>query len=105
MRSRVLSPEEIQEALLLKTQGYSKRALARKYNVGGTTIWENVFSTGKRERRHDTDPLPSYSTLRCVIFAVTLMRRQDYTSGEVAHSLQIPLLEVNRVYSNYGHSL
>lgn len=51
-RQRVLSPEQIAEAKRLREHfGYTKRKLADYFEVGQTTIWENVFSTRRRTRR------------------------------------------------------
>ena len=98
---RVLEPYQLQEARELKERGYSKREIAKRYGVGGTTIWENVFATKQKEPQ--APQLPTYSKLKCVIFTVSLLRQQGYTSGVVAHSLQLPLIEVNRIYSKEGY--
>ncbi len=44
MKHRYLTQEEIEEAKRLRLEGMSKRMLARKYEVGSTTIWEHVFN-------------------------------------------------------------
>ena len=47
MRRR-LTAQQIEEAQQLrKKYGYSKRELARHFEVGSTTIWENIFKTRK----------------------------------------------------------
>lgn len=62
MRSRVLSQEQIKEAIRLKNGGKSKRELAIYFGVGQTTIWDNVFSRKPRKKRvlyikNDTRPM------------------------------------------------
>jgi hypothetical protein len=52
MNHRVLTQEQIDEAKRLKeVKGFSKRKLAATFEVGPTTIYENVFTTKKRDRR------------------------------------------------------
>lgn len=50
MKPHILTKEQIDHARTLKEKGYSKREIARLFNVGETTIWENVFATKKRIR-------------------------------------------------------
>lgn len=51
-RRAVLTAEDIQFAKQLRKEGKSNREIARHFEVGKTTIWENVFSTKKRERTY-----------------------------------------------------
>lgn len=51
MRTRVLSYEQIKEAKRLRNSGKSKRELAIYFNVGQTTIWDNVFNKKPRKKR------------------------------------------------------
>jgi hypothetical protein len=51
MRSRVLSFDQIREAKRLRKSGKSKRELALYFNVGQTTIWDNVFNSKPRKKR------------------------------------------------------
>lgn len=49
---RRLTAEQIEEAIKLrKKYGYSKRELARHFEVGSTTIWENIFSKNRRIKK------------------------------------------------------
>lgn len=50
MKPHILTQQQIDYAKLLKSQGKSKRELAKIFNVGETTIWENVFATKERIR-------------------------------------------------------
>ncbi len=43
MNHRVLTQEQIDEAKSLKEKGYTNRQLARYFEVGKTTIWENIL--------------------------------------------------------------
>lgn len=46
---RVLTPEQIAEAKQLRKEfGYTKRSLAKYYNVSETAVWQNVYANGKR---------------------------------------------------------
>lgn len=65
---KILSPEQIEEAKQLRKQGKTKRQLALIYEVGETTIWENVFSNRKRVRiyRYNNKPkTPKEFCTRC----------------------------------------
>lgn len=51
-KHKYLTKEQIQEAKQLKEQGLSKRKLAEVFEVGSTTIWENIFCDNyKRPKR------------------------------------------------------
>lgn len=43
MKRPILTQQQINHAKKLKQQGKTKRELAVIFNVGATTIWENVF--------------------------------------------------------------
>jgi hypothetical protein len=47
MKTPILSKEQIEEAKFLREQGKTKRDLAIIFNVGPTTIWENVYAKEK----------------------------------------------------------
>ena len=49
-RQRALTDEQITLARELKNNGKSNREIAKIFEVGKTTIWENVYSTTKRTR-------------------------------------------------------
>jgi Helix-turn-helix domain of resolvase len=47
---RALTPQQIEYAKELHKKGYTKKQLAILFEVGQTTIWENVYSQRRRIR-------------------------------------------------------
>lgn len=107
MRVRLLTPEEIAEAKLLKQRGYSKRQLAHKFEVGEMTIWENVYSERDKEnekrRSRFTSKIPAYTyrKIPIVIRAVCVMKKYCENSQQVAKELDMPLKEVNYIWAKH----
>lgn len=100
--SRVLSPEQLEEAKQLRLQGFTKRQLAKKYGVGQTTIWDNVFYyKGKRVKKLAPRPIEKPKILRykIVVYAIQLKKQQGFNSGQIANEFSLPLSEVNYIYS------
>lgn len=106
MSHRVLTPEEIEEAKKLKEQeAYSKRKLARRFEVGETTIWENIYRKGTPPKRKRIKKEHfSYRKLKIVIYAIKYLRSKELNSKEVAQELEIPHLDVNFIYSHHPTS-
>lgn len=65
MKRPILTQQQIDHAKKLKEQGKTKRELASIFNVGATTIWENVF----RQKVY----YPSYQP-RCLECEIVLTR-------------------------------
>lgn len=71
MTKKLLSNEQIEEAKSLRetdSRYWTKRRLSLKYEVGQTTIWENVFSNRKRVRiyTYNNQPkIPKEFCTRC----------------------------------------
>lgn len=102
MRARLLTQEQIQQARELREQGLSKRELAREFGVSSTTIWDNVFTdVPSWLRKQQQNRSMRYVRLRCAVFAVQLLRIQGAENTQlVAHSLQMPLEEVNHIWAS-----
>lgn len=100
-RKRLLSQEEINEAHKLRQEGWTKRQLAQKFEIGETTIWENIFIT-RRIQRGPVTSVETYSfkKLPSVVDIIIKMRNQDMTSMEISGILDIPLNEVNFIFSH-----
>lgn len=102
MRARVLSKEQIEEAKELREkEKWSNRKIARHFGVAKSTIWDNVFA-GRRRTRRITPHVPreiSYRDLRCVIIVVVNMREREMNSLEIAEKYELPLEEVNAIFS------
>lgn len=101
---RVLTDEQIQEAQQLRLSGFTKRRLAKHFDVSETTIWDNVFKAysrrSKRFKRHKkTYKLARY---KIVVFVIKLKRDMGFTSMEVASQLDLPLEEVNYIYASHA---
>lgn len=77
---KILSQEQIDEAKQLRKQGKTKRQLAILYEVGQTTIWENVFSNRKRVRIYKYNNKPKVKKdfcARCEL-AITREIKESY---------------------------
>lgn len=103
--SRVLTEQQIQEAKTLKLSGYTKRQLADRFKVGQTTIWDNVFYyKGKKVRHYEPrkKDVPKIAKYKIIVFVVKLKKSEGYTSMDIANELDLPLADVNYVYSMYS---
>lgn len=99
---KILSPFEIEEAKELRKLGFTKRQLAERYEVGETTIWENIFNTKKRERKPQVKKfIPRFRKIPSVICLMQELRQDGYTSKEIADYFNIPLKEVNFIFSKF----
>jgi len=105
-----LTPEQLKEAEALFREGYSNRQIARHFGVAKTTIWENIYAPKERMRVFNpTRNIYLFATIKSVILIVSDMRNRGLNSDKVAQELQMPLEEVNHIYSQYplilGHNL
>jgi len=99
---RKLSDEQIKEAKELRNKGYTKNQLAEMYEVSPTTIWDNVFRKTKQIKiKRPKRVIYSYRKIKGVIMVVRQLRSEELTSIEVANQLDIPLVEVNYIYSHH----
>lgn len=101
MRRKVLTYREIREARELKKVGYSKRELARIFEVGDTTIHNHVF----KERRPFTRiylPKRHFRSVPSVVEVVTALRHAGLNSLQIAEHLDLPLIEVNYIFGKYA---
>lgn len=81
MRLRVLSDEQVREAKRLKRDGVSKRALAKMFGVGESTIWDNVYSQKKRVRISiftKKEPRTGAKCKKCEIFLTRELKQPQY---------------------------
>jgi hypothetical protein len=90
---RVLTPEQIEEAKRLKDQGYSKRKLAKIFEVGITTIYENCFATERRDRREylkvyfKNHPQKKRVCIPCPVCEICLTK--DITGPSIPNGYQV----------------
>jgi len=99
--SRLLTLSQIKEAKKLRRSGYTKRQLAEMFEVGQTTIWENVFFD--RRKQHRTITVKECSVLRIthirfMFDVVKLRKQQGATSLDTAKELNLPLSQINYIY-------
>ena len=92
--TRRMTDDQIAEARSLRALGWSKRGLARRYGVGVTTVWENVYRNGPRPPRPVT-----YRTARPVRLAIMLLKSEDMNSRQVAGALGIDERDVNWLWT------
>jgi len=95
--ARILTQEEIAHAKALKEKGMSKRQLARYFEVGSTTIWDNVF--GQRKRYPKGQNQPTFRNLKSITLVIHFLKHDGYTSIQVSQRLNIPLNDVNYVWT------
>lgn len=71
---KVLTPEQILLGKSLKKEGKTKRELAQMFEVGQTTIWENIFASGKRIRITKSIKRPRPIRIHCKRCDICLTR-------------------------------
>lgn len=100
---RLLTDDEINKALSLKNEGLSIRKLSRLFEVGNTTIYENVYSKRDDENRkrylRRANAQPTFRSIKAVIMIIQTYRDQGYTSQQVSQQFLIPLQDVNYIWT------
>jgi orotate phosphoribosyltransferase-like protein len=89
-----LTQEQITLAKRLRSIGYSNRDISDILNIAKSTIWDNIYD----ERRQKVD-LPPFRRIQIAIQVVHLRKQQGRNSREVAEELNIPLGEVNYMWT------
>lgn len=106
MRERILDSTQLSQAEEMLENGATNREIARYFGVGKTTIWDNVYRQKKRMRIYNRARFTYlFIPIKSVIIIVNQLRNQGLNSGQVSQDLQIPLEEVNYIYSTYPCSL
>jgi len=93
-RPSKLSQEQITLAHRLKSIGYSNRDIADILNVAKSTIWDNIYN--EKEKKIE---LPYFRKIQIAIQVIKLRKQQGKNSREVAEELDIPLGEVNHIWT------
>jgi uncharacterized paraquat-inducible protein A len=116
-RRKVLSPDEIEQARQLKNvELLSNRKIALIFEVGKTTIWENVYATHRRIRTQS----PRVKYIRCnkcgILYNVKIqdtnvrigcqctgcliktLKKKNYNSLQIAEVMNIDLELVNKYW-------
>lgn len=111
MDRRVLTDEQIALAKKLRKEGFTKNKLAEYFNVGSTTIWQNVYTTREEwnksrkvyflKRKINYVHKPKYRDIGLLVHLIGKMKQEEYTSNEVAIMFDIPLQEVNYIYAHF----
>jgi len=95
-RLRVLTKEDITKAQKLKDNGITNRKIAQIFEVGKTTIWDNVYRTSPITRRKiKPNKVYRYRKITIVLTAINQMRAEGFNSQYISDFLGIPLKEVN----------
>ena len=95
-RPRVLSKQDIVKAKELKESGVPNRKIAQIFEVGKTTIWDNVYRTSPlTKRKIKPNRVYRYRKIDIVLTAINQMRADGYNSQTISTFLGIPLKEVN----------
>ncbi len=97
-RKRILTSEQVEKAKELRAQGYKREQLAIIFNVGRTTIWENVYAKARRIKKEREAKFRHLDTLLEIIFR---LKQEGYNTLYVAKKLDIPLAEVNYIYGHF----
>lgn len=87
-RRPALNSEQIEEAQKLRSKGYSKKQLADYFNVGQTTIWENIYRPKEQKLIEVVIIREPLVRCRSCKFAMTKVIKDDqlpfnYNMGEV----------------------
>lgn len=99
---RALTLEQIEEAKLLRQQGFSNRQLAERYGVGKTTIWENVYDSNRIPKETRKGRIYyTFLEINGIMVVIRQMRDRDMNSMEVAEELNIPLEQVNILFTKH----
>jgi DNA-binding CsgD family transcriptional regulator len=98
MSSRLrISEEDLEQMRLLKSQGYSNRAIADMFNIAKSTVWDNIY---KDKSKQVKVIIPPYRRLEIAKEVIKIRREQGKNTMEVAQELDIPLKEVNYIWGN-----
>jgi orotate phosphoribosyltransferase-like protein len=102
MSSRLLNNEQIQEARTLREQyGYTKKELAKQYNVAETTIWYLIYGRKRKtERKYLKRPKPVYAyvDINGFLAIVKELRAKGLTSRQVAEVFEVPVEQINLIW-------
>jgi len=99
LKPRLLSQEEIDKAKMLKERGLTKRQLAVIFEVSSTTIWYSVYAKEKRVQSRRTGKIYTFRNIQSVGRVVQSLKGKDYSSLKVATILNIPLNDVNYLWT------
>ena len=95
-RNKILTDKELQEAQRLKEEGITNRKIAELFEVGKTTIWDNVYRIGPApKRKYKNARIYRFRKITIVLTAINKMRADGYNSKQIADFLNMPLDEVN----------
>ena len=89
-----LSQDQIILAKRLQKIGYSNRDISDILNIAKSTIWDNIYN----EKRQKIE-LPPFRRIQIAIQVVKMKKEQGLNSLEVATELNIPLGEVNYIWT------
>jgi len=102
MSSRLLNNEQIQEARTLRERfGYTKKELARQYNVAETTIWYLIYGRKRKTNRvykKRPKPVYAYVDINGFLTIVKELRAKGLTSGQVAEVFEVPVEQINLIW-------
>lgn len=100
---RVLSDSQIVEAKkLIDELGYTKRRLAKMYDVAPTTLWYNIYGRKRKTRKiyvyRRQQQNFNFINIKGFVQIVESMRDEGLTSGEIAHVFNVPVAEINLIW-------
>jgi len=99
MKPRILSQKEIDKAKELKQEGLTKRQLALIFEVSSTTIWYCVYAKEKRVQSKRKGRVYTFRNIQSVEKVVQSLKGQEFNSKEVSEILNIPLIDVNYLWT------
>lgn len=97
-KRRILSNNDIQQAITLRRSGLSNRKIARLFGVSKTTIFNYAFKPRKRSNKPNKRRFVSVPSVVCVVVD---MRVRGFNSLEISQILEIPLADVNYIFSRH----
>lgn len=113
-RKKILTDDEIKEAKRLKEkENLSNREIAKIFEVGKTTIWDNIYKTKFRKREqkaykkyqrcekcgilHNADIQVINENIGNICLGCVINRLKDmFTSQQIADALKVELKVINK---------
>ncbi len=100
---RVLTDEQVAEAKRLREElGYTKKELAKEFDVPATTIWYNIYGRKRKTKKiylykRQSDSY-RYTDIKGFVTIVEDLRTKGLTSAEIAQVFSIPVEEINLIW-------
>lgn len=92
---KFITEEQVLQAIRMRDLGLTNREISRRLGIPKTTLWENVYASGKKARY---ERVPTFRNTPSVRVDVQRCKRMGYNSIETSIELNIPLKDVNWIW-------